>query len=163
NNLMLFQPENNNDAICYVYREIETDRAMDLPISLGSDDTLTVWLNGKQIHAENVYRACAPDQALLTLKLQQGKNALLMKICQGTGDWAFYFKAKADLPPAVTWQFEDVSEAWGLGPNGIGADVKGDTLTVCDVDGDGKPDFLYGAGTGLLVRNTGKKFEIVKD
>ena len=60
----------------------------------------------------------------------------------------FYFKAADGLPPAITWAFEDVSDAVGLGANGIGSTVKGDTLTVCDVDGDGRPDFLYGAGTG---------------
>jgi hypothetical protein len=32
--------------------------------------------------------------------------------------------------------------------------MKGDTLTVCDVNGDGRPDFLYGAGTGMMVLNT---------
>jgi hypothetical protein len=65
-------------------------------------------------------------------------------------------------PPAGP-AFEDVSEQVGLGPNGIGSDVKGDTLTVCDVNGDGRPDFLYGAGTGLLVLNTPKGFVAAKD
>jgi hypothetical protein len=65
--------------------------------------------------------------------------------------------------PAITWHFEDVSEQVGLGPDGIGSKIKGDTLTVCDVDGDHRPDFLYGAGKGLLVRNTGKGFELVAD
>ena len=51
----------------------------------------------------------------------------------------------------------------GLGPDGIGGSVKGDTLTVCDVDGDGRPDFLYGAGNGLLVLNTPKGFVEAKD
>lgn len=32
--------------------------------------------------------------------------------------------------------------------------IQGDTLTVCDVNGDGRPDFLYGAGSGVLVVNT---------
>ncbi|HZY90397.1 MAG TPA: VCBS repeat-containing protein, partial [Gemmataceae bacterium] len=49
--------------------------------------------------------------------------------------------------------FEDVSEKVGLGAGGVGSAAKGDTLTVCDVDGDGRPDFLYGAGSGLLVLN----------
>jgi hypothetical protein len=47
--------------------------------------------------------------------------------------------------------FKDVSERVGLGEKGIGADLKGDSLTVSDVNGDGRPDFLYGAGTGILV------------
>jgi hypothetical protein len=59
--------------------------------------------------------------------------------------------------------FEDVSEKVGLGPDGIGGNVKGDTLTVCDVDGDGRPDFLYGAGTGMLVLNTPQGFVLAKD
>src|ERR1051326_1009750 len=59
--------------------------------------------------------------------------------------------------------FEDVSEKVGLGPNGIAAKLKGDTLTVCDVDGDGRPDFLYGAGAGVLILNTPKGFVEAKD
>jgi hypothetical protein len=59
--------------------------------------------------------------------------------------------------------FEDVSSQVGLGSEGIGSMVKGDTLTVCDVNGDGRPDFLYGAGTGLLVLNTPRGFVEVKD
>src|SRR5262249_55535769 len=62
----------------------------------------------------------------------------------------------------LTW-FEDVSVAVGLGPEGIGSAAKGDTLTVYDVNGDGRPDFLYGAGSGLLVLNTPKGFVEVKD
>ncbi len=31
------------------------------------------------------------------------------------------------------------------------------------MDGDGRPDFLYGAGSGLLIRNTGKGFEEIKE
>ena len=50
-----------------------------------------------------------------------------MKVCQGGGEWAFYFKATDGLPPAITWAFEDVSDAVGLGANGIGSTVKGDT------------------------------------
>ena len=70
-------------------------------------------------------------------------------------------KGKADGPQA-TW-FEDVSVKTGLGSDGIGGHVKGDTLTVCDVNGDGRPDFLYGAATGILVLNTPNGFVEAKD
>jgi hypothetical protein len=163
NNLALFKPENNGNSVVYLYREIECAKATDLPVSLGSDDTLTVWLNGQKLLAENVYRAAAPDQNQLVLKLKAGKNALLLKICQGDGDWAFYFSAQISETPGITWLFEDVSKQVGLGPDGIGSDVKGDTLTVADVNDDGRPDFLYGAGTGLLVLNTPQGFVVSKD
>jgi hypothetical protein len=125
---------------------------MDLPASFGSDDTLTVWLNGAKIIADPSYRACAPDQNMATLKLKAGKNQLLLKICQGDGDWQFYCAIQQPQVPIPTGQaFVDVSDEVGLGANGIGANLKGDSLTVCDVNGDGRPDFLYGAGTGMLV------------
>jgi hypothetical protein len=61
-------------------------------------------------------------------------------------------------PPPLSLWFEDVSAHVGLGLEGTGSALKGDTLTVCDVNGDGRPDFLYGAGTGMLVLNTPQGF-----
>jgi len=162
NNLKLFRNECNTNSAVYLYRELDLGGTAELPVSLGSDDTLTVWLNGKKIHEENVYRACTPDEVKLTLRLQPGKNALLLKICQGDGDFAFYYAAKAPTvvgPP----MFEDVSDAVGLGARGIAADLKGDHLAVADVNGDGRPDFLYSAGTGILVLNTPQGFVEAKD
>jgi hypothetical protein len=164
NSLMnLFEPQDNNDSVIYLYREIECAQAMDLPIGLGSDDTLTVWCNGRRLLAQNTYRACVPDQDRVTLKLKPGRNQLLLKVCQGGGDWAFSFQARGNVPPPVLWQFADVSDEVGLGGGGLGSATKGDSLTVCDVDGDGRPDFLYGAGHGLLALNTGKRFVEAKE
>ncbi len=92
NDLALFYEANNSQAVVYLYREIECGEPREANVSLGSDDTLTVWLNGDKIVEEEVYRAAGPDQNKATLKLRQGKNALLIKICQGGGEWAFYFR-----------------------------------------------------------------------
>jgi serine/threonine protein kinase len=83
-------PNSRDDAVIYLFHEIDFGEALELPISLGSDDTLTVWLNGRQLLAKNVLRACMPDQEHATLSLHQGKNQLLLKVCQGKGDWAVY-------------------------------------------------------------------------
>jgi hypothetical protein len=163
NNLALFRPDCNVDAVVYLHREIECARPMELPISLGSDDSLTVWLNGQKLLAENVARACAPDQNHTVLKLKAGKNNLLLKIGQGSGEWAFYFQTQGAIPQAKFWSFADVSEETGLGSRGLGGAIKGNTLTVCDVNGDGRPDFLYGAGSGLLALNNGKGFVEAKE
>ncbi len=72
------------------------------------------------------------------------------------------FKPGQTVPDQCRW-FADVSDEVGLGEKGIGSSDKGDTLTVVDIDGDGRPDFLYGAGTGIVVRNTGKRFEEISD
>jgi hypothetical protein len=165
NNLALFKPEHNVNAAVYLYREVECTSAVELPVSLGSDDTLTVWLNGTKLLAQNVARGCEPDQDQVILKLKPGKNALLLKICQGEGEFAFYYLAKGSAPPlpATRNAFEDVSDKVGLGPGGVGGQLKGDHLAVADVNGDGRPDFLYSAGSGLLVLNTPQGFVEAKD
>ncbi len=160
--LLIFKPELNNESVAYVYREITSKAPAELPVSLGSDDTLSVWLNGKRLLAENVYRGAAPDQNAVTLPLQAGKNHFLMKICQGGGDWAFYFAAK-EATVSVGNLFEDVSEKAGLGPDGAAGWTRGDHLAVADANGDKRPDFLYSAGEGVLVLNTPGGFVEAKD
>jgi serine/threonine protein kinase len=88
-------------AVAYLYREIKCTKAMEVGVSLGSDDTLTVWLNGTKIIAENVSRGAKPDQNKANLKLNAGTNRFLMKVCQGTGDWSFYFLITAPVPTNI--------------------------------------------------------------
>ena len=162
NNLALFGPEHNENAVAYLYRELNLGGECELPVSMGSDDTLTVWLNGEKLVAQNTPRSCAPDQAVLKLKLKPGKNVLLLKVCQTSGQFAFYFAAK-EPAAAVAQGFDDVSDQVGLGERGVAGGLKGDHLATADVDGDGRYDFLYSAGTGVLVRNTPKGFVAAKD
>lgn len=156
NSLALFGGNNDQCAV-YLYREMDFGSAVNLPVSLGSDDSLTIWLNGEKIFAENTSRAAMADSQILTLKLRPGKNQLLMKICNGSGDFGFYFAAKG-APEAMPPLFEDVSEKFGLGSGGVGGMLKGDHLAVADVNGDGRQDFLFSAGRGLLVLNTPQGF-----
>jgi serine/threonine protein kinase len=90
-NLKLF--DNNDWGVVYLYHEMDSSSAAALPISFGSDDTLTVWLNGNKLVSQDVYRGAAPDQARTSLNVLPGKNKLLIKVCQGTGDWAVYVSA----------------------------------------------------------------------
>ncbi|GBD36476.1 hypothetical protein HRbin36_01601 [bacterium HR36] len=159
NSLLPHFPD-RSQVVAYLYRVIHAPVAMQLPVSLGSDDTLTVWLNGEKIHEENVYRACAPDQVRLVLALRPGVNHLLLKIGQGDGDWAFYFRAEEPQLP-ITQRFEDVSVRVGLGPSGLGAQRRGSGLFVADLDGDGRQDFLCWAEPPLLFLNRGDGFHMV--
>lgn len=157
-NLAIFpKPEQNVWSAVYLYREIDVERDMEVQASFGSDDTLTVWLNGQRLIAQNVYRAPAPDQDFAKLSLKKGKNKLLLKVCQGEGGYAFYFAAK-EPESAGGSPFQDVSEKFNLGIDGLASRAKGDHLAIADVDGDGRPDALYSAAEGILLRNTPKGF-----
>src|SRR5208282_1020910 len=88
----------------------------------------------------------------------------MVKIGQNQGDWAFCFQPGKVEPLAPKGPaFVDVSEEVGLGPNGIAGGLKVHSLTVCDVNGDGRPDILYGVGTGMLLLNTPNGFVEAKD
>ena len=95
-------------AVNYLHKVITTDAPRDLPLSLGSDDGIKVFLNGKQIHANNVGRGAAPDQEKITVKLRKGVNNLLLKIHNQAGPSGFYFRGDvvAKALPAVAAKAE---------------------------------------------------------
>lgn len=156
NNLAIFgKPELNNECTVYLHREIEVGVPMDLPLSLGSDDGLAVFVNGERVLAENTSRACAADQNRLSVRLKTGKNNVLLKITQGNGEFAFYYSAGQPKVEPTAW-FQDLSTSWG-----IPGDGRIDSLAVADFDGDGKPDLL--ADAGRIYLNAGGRFNAKAD
>jgi len=93
--------DDKQNVVAYLYRTILCPADVERVASFGSDDTITVWVNGMKVLAKNVARGAAPDQDRVTLKLRQGQNDLLLKICQGGGDWAFCFAMDSTVPPSI--------------------------------------------------------------
>ena len=90
----------------------------EVPVSFGSDDTLTVWLNGEKVVSENVNRACAgPGRAHAQAQAGQEPPAA-EDLQRATRAYAFYFQPRPGGGPAADPWFEDVSDAWGLGRTG---------------------------------------------
>ena len=86
----------------YLYRTIKSSVARSLEISLGSDDSFKLWQNGVLIGQRNMVRGVAPDQDKFRLELTEGENTILLKISNGVGGYAFYFKAAGiELPDEV--------------------------------------------------------------
>ncbi len=56
---------------------------------IGSDDTLTVWLNGKQVYESKEMRSYAPEQATVDVTLAQGPNRLVIQCGNGADQWMF--------------------------------------------------------------------------
>ena len=62
--------------------------------------------------------------------------------------------------PEVAPTFDDATVAWGLSALQLG---RVESLAVADVNGDGKPDVLLGAGSGVLLLNSGTGFTAKAD
>ncbi len=84
----------------FLYRIINSPRPQPVHLSLGSDDGIQVWVNGRKVLNKNVGRNDAKaDQEKITIQLAQGKNELLMKISNGGGKTGYYFKATHGKEP----------------------------------------------------------------
>jgi len=79
-----------HDHCCtYVKTTLTSPSAQPVRLALGSDDGIKVWLNGKLIHNRWATRGVKPGQDTVKGKLDKGRNVLLLKITDETGDWGF--------------------------------------------------------------------------
>nr|MBC8288791.1 PSD1 domain-containing protein [Planctomycetota bacterium] len=91
-----------DSSAVYLFRTVRVPAATETVLSLGSDDSLQVWVNGERIHNNKVARGVVPDQDKVTAKLVEGENQLLFKVANGGGGFGFVFNAKkSGLPPDV--------------------------------------------------------------
>ena len=162
NSVKIYREQDHTFLTVYLHRQITSNKAVELPISLGSGGPLRAWLNGQKVLDNNVQRSPAPDQVKLALKLKAGSNDLLIKACFFEHGKSTYFNATPSAD-AMAPQFEDVSDSVGLGLAGAGGSSKGDALLVADVNEDGRPDILYSAGSGILILNTPDGFKEARD
>lgn len=84
-----FQATEN--VVAYAYRNIEIKEAGSYKIGLGSNDGVKVWINDTLVHRNKTSRKAEPNQDIVEVKLNKGKNIILVKTDQLGGGWGFYF------------------------------------------------------------------------
>ena len=77
-----------SNRVAYLRTVIDSPRAQDVQLELGSDDALKVWLNGELIHTFAGVRGCERGQDKVPAQLKKGRNELLLKVVNGGGGWA---------------------------------------------------------------------------
>jgi serine/threonine protein kinase len=80
-------------SITYFYREINVPDAIDLPIRLGGEDFLMVFLNGETVFTRKGFEGLGPykpEQNTATLRLKPGTNHLLLKVGNGLSKALIY-------------------------------------------------------------------------
>lgn len=75
------------NAFVYAMAVVHSDRDQPVQLRVGSDDTLSLWVNGDMLIAEDYARAAVPDQDVIDAVFRKGENRLLIKVAQGEGGW----------------------------------------------------------------------------
>jgi hypothetical protein len=76
-------------ANAYAYAEIQSIHARETVLSVGSDDGVMIWLNGKQVHKHEVGRSFHAGSDTVPVYLKAGVNRLVIKCDNYVGGWGF--------------------------------------------------------------------------
>lgn len=93
-------------VVVYARVTVDADKAMDTRISVGSNDGVRVWLNGELVGDENIGRGASPHQLVIPVKLEQGKNTILLKVSNLGGGWGLML-ALDDPERSLKFSIED--------------------------------------------------------
>ena len=96
---------NQEQILVYCACWLEADAAKEVEIRVGSDDGYKLWINHQLIAEVHEYRAMEMDQETHKVKLNKGKNLLLIKVDQDTGEYQFMLRvvgADGKEAPGIT-------------------------------------------------------------
>jgi hypothetical protein len=72
------------EAVGYAYAELEAPREITAQLRCGADDNCAVWVNGEKAFGRDQWlNGVRFDRFVAPVKLRQGKNTVLVKVCQG--------------------------------------------------------------------------------
>jgi putative heme-binding domain-containing protein len=80
-----------NNSASYMFAEVESPSEQGAEVLLGPDDGARLWVNGKEVFVSRETKAAAPEAHKVAVKLQKGKNAVLLKVANGNNPHGFYF------------------------------------------------------------------------
>jgi lysophospholipase L1-like esterase len=83
-----------SNVVAYALVDVEADADCGLHLSMGSDDGLAVFLDGKRVFAKDVRRGLRPGEDELLVDLAHGRHQLLFKVTQEGGDFGLAVEAR---------------------------------------------------------------------
>ncbi len=110
----------------YLHRRIKVKTNLNLTASIGSKNTLEVWLNGREILTSIKEQGLGRGRHLVHLNLKKGANELLVRVFNWKRRWEFYFspapnpalkqwrQIKQDFPAESRWMEKDLGLDGGL-------------------------------------------------
>src|ERR1035438_171667 len=91
------------DMLAYAYATVSRRAAGKALLSIGSDESIRVWLNGALVLDRHTRRPLTFDDDQVEVDRKAGDNALLVKVEQRTGPWVFAARVleRGATPPRV--------------------------------------------------------------
>lgn len=89
---------NADDAVAFAYTEFTVGKAGEIEFRGAADDNFTVWVNGAKVFGFEEWRnGVRHDRHRFTAMLKEGKNRVLVKICQTPApnsepNWEFFLR-----------------------------------------------------------------------
>jgi putative membrane-bound dehydrogenase-like protein len=84
------------DVGAYAQAEVRSASDREAAMAVGSDDSVSVWVNGELAHDFPDNRAWSADQDRFRVKLRAGANTILLLVGNTTGGWSFNAKISGD-------------------------------------------------------------------
>ena len=79
-----------DDVTGYALTYLESDRDQNYLLSLGSDDTIKIWVNDQLVFSKYVHRPLRRGDDVIQLPVSKGRNKILVKVTNGYGPWGFF-------------------------------------------------------------------------
>ena len=118
---------NNNEVAAYGYAEVTSAVDRQAQMAVGSDDTLTVWLNGKEVYKFDDSRGFSHEHARFDVNLKKGTNHVLIRCGNHGGGWQY----AAAVTTPVDFAFLKAPSSGGFNP---------DVYRAAALKGPGKAD-----------------------
>ncbi len=81
-----------NYSIVYFHRTIDAPADMKVTFLVGSDDSISMWLNGERIHHNPVARGMPSTKDVVAGELKKGANSVLCKVGNIGGPTEFWYQ-----------------------------------------------------------------------
>ena len=78
--------------VAYAFATVTSPDKLEVEIRFDSDDQGKVWLNGKEVFSHTKVFMAIVDTYTIPVTLKQGKNSILVKVCNEKGPYAFYLR-----------------------------------------------------------------------
>ncbi len=79
-------------CVAYAFATVTSPDEREVQFRFDSDDQGKVWLNGTEVYAHTKSHSVEIDRYTVPVTLKQGKNSILVKVCEEEEGWGFYLR-----------------------------------------------------------------------